>query len=591
MQRFAEAIASIIRGLLLAASRFPLTIICLVSAAVLICYMISLHQAPELIIQKLMFSLVLGAFLGIAAQFSCERFTRLSKLRLGVYGLSALLTIGYYLILLPAPSISFEVQIRTLIAVFAMFCAFIWVPSFRGKANFNDIALIHFKSVFTSVLYSGVLAAGSAAIIATIDALLFSVNSDTYGYMMTMVWVLFAPIYYLSLLPRFNSEAESDREAVQRAGEYPKFLEILVSYIAVPLLMAYTLVLAAYFIKILVTLKWPSGQLGLMVLIYSSAGLIVYVLASQLGNRFAAWYRSIFPKVIIPVVIMQLVSVAIRLNAYGFTESRYYVALFGIFSLVCGIALIFLPVSKNGIIALLAAGFAIFSVIPPVDAFTVSRVSQTTRLESLLSAEGVLANGELTPKENVSLKLRTETANIISYLEHRDYLGKIDWLPSDFKSSDIKSTFGFEPAYGGEMNNFYASLDMQKPFNVSGYDIGVNTYLHRGMGEANMTSSDFEVRGVKYRLEFERLSEQEVRVLIKNANGIELVGTGLYDFTKSLSAMGNMPKETLPAEKMTLDVEKDGYKLRIMFRNLNISYYDNSYTADYDLLIMFGAPE
>jgi len=590
MHRFAEAIATIIRGLFLAASRFPLTIVCLTFAAILMCYMISLHQAPELIIQKLMFTLVLGAFLGIVAQFSCERFTRLSKLRLLVYGLSAVLTVGYYLILLPAPSISFEVQIRTFIAVFAMFCAFLWVPSYQGKANFNVIALINFKSVFTSVLYSGVLAAGTAAIIAAIDVLLFNVNSDTYGYMMTIVWVLFAPIYYLSLLPRFNSEAESDRKAVQQAGEYPKFLEILVSYISIPLLMAYTLVLAAYFIKILVTLKWPSGQLGIMVLIYSAAGLIIYVLASQLENRFAVWYRSIFPKVIIPVVIMQLISVAIRLNAYGVTESRYYVTLFGIFSLVCGIALSFLPVSKNGIIALLAAGFAVFSVIPPIDAFTVSRVSQITRLESMLSAEGVLAKGKLTPKEDVSVKLRAESTNILSYLEQRDYIEKIKWLPADFRTSDMKSALGFEPSYLGSVNNFYANLDMQKPFSISGYDVSVNTYLNRGVGNVQ-PSFDLEVRGVKYRLTFERVSEQEVRVMVKNTAGAELVGTGLYDFTKSLTASGTMGKDSLPPEKMTFDVENNGYKLRIMLQNVNVTYGNGTDSGvDYSLWVMFGAP-
>ena len=96
---------------------------------------------------------------------------------------------------------------------------------------------------------------------------------------------------------------------------------------------------------------------------------------------------------------MQLISVGIRLNAYGITESRYYITLFGVFSLLCGIMLSFMPVSKNGRIALLAAGFAILSVVPPVDAFTLSRHSQITRLESMLQAEGILHEGKITPKQ------------------------------------------------------------------------------------------------------------------------------------------------------------------------------------------------
>jgi len=596
MKRFTDAIASIVRGLFKAVSRFPLTVVCLICATVLVCYMISLHKQPDLIVEKLMFTFLLGAFLGVTAQFKCERFDRLSKLRLPVYGLSALLTVGYYLIILPAPRISSEVVIRTFVAVFAMFCAFIWVPSYRGKFDFNRIALIHLKSAFTSVLYSGVLAAGCAAIIAAIDTLLFRVDSDTYGYMMAIIWILFATIYYLSLLPRFNSEDENEREYAENAGQYPKFLEILVSYIAIPLVTAYTLVLTAYFIKILVTLKWPSGQLGLMVLAYSAAGLIIYILSSLIENRFAALYRMIFPKVLIPVVIMQLISVSIRLNAYGVTESRYYVALFGIFSITCGIILSFKSVSKNSIIALLAAGFAILSVLPPVDAFTISRVSQINRLETILESAGILADGKITPKADVPMNLRLESTNILGYLDNRGYTKYVKWLPADFKpyeNKKIQSTLGFEPAYdtGKDMNNFFANLDMQTPLNISGYDIMFNTNSYRQMDKIDQPSFDFEVRGEKYRLTLERLSAQECRVSVKNAAGAEVVGTGLYDFTKTLSGVGNRPKEALDPETMTFNVENNGYKLRIMFQNVSITNGGGSETGvDYGLFVFFGLP-
>jgi len=594
MKRWGEAIVNMVQGLFKAVSRFPLTVLCLVGTTILVCYMISLHKTPDLIIQKLMFTFLLGAFIGITAQFKCERIESLAKFRLVVYLLSALLTVGYYLIIRSVPNIDFAVSVRTIVAVFAMFCAFIWVPSFRGKYDFNKVALIHFKSAFTSILYSGVLSAGCASIIAAIDILLFKVNSDTYGYVMAVIWIIFATIYYLSLLPRFNSDDESDREYAQSAEHYPKFLEILISYIAIPLVAAYTLVLAAYFIKILVTLKWPANQLGVMVLSYSAAGLIIYILASLLANRFAKLYQRLFPMVLIPVVIMQLISVAIRLNAYGFTEARYYVALFGVFSIACGILLSFKPVTKNGIIAILAAGFAIFSVLPPVDAFTVSRVSQITRVESMLSAEGILSDGKINPKSDVPLTLRLETTSILNYLENRSYTKYLSWLPADFKTYDkMQSTFGFEPAYegvGGNENFFFASLDMQKPSDISGYDMMFNINAYRTIDKFNEPRFDFEVRGIKYILAVERISTQEAYVSVKDASGAELVGTGLYDFTKSLSSVSNSPKEALSPENMTLNVEKNGYKLRIILQNVNITYSGVDAGVDYNGMVMFGAP-
>ena len=594
MNRLKEMFQYLVKAMFGAVRRFPLTVICLVGATSLICYMISLNSTPSLVIQKAMFTLLVGAFIGMVAQFATERFEKLSKARLAVYGMSVLLTIGYFMILWPAPDISPEISVRTFVAVFAMLCAVLWVPTYKGTEDFNQVALIHFKSAFTSILYSGVLSAGIAAIIAAVDVLLFSVNSDAYSYMLTLVWVMFATLYYLSLLPRFNSQEESDLERMQIARNYPRFLEILVSYIAIPLVAAYTLVLFAYFAKILVTFHWPSGQLGPMVLIYSAVGLLLFVLASLLENRFAVLYRLIFPKVLIPVVIMQLISVGIRLNAYGVTESRYYVALFGIFSVVIGIMLSIKPISKNSFIALLAASFAIFSILPPVDAFTVSRVSQINRVENILQAEGILSEGKLTPKANATEHNKLETTNILSYLDMRSSLKYIDWLPEDFNIyEDMKGVLGFEPAYpgypGDKNQYFYASLDAQKPVSISGYDVSVTVHSGRYMKGESPSSFNFSLDGLDYKLIIERLSNEETRVEVRDASGTELIGTGLYEFAEGLAETGNIQRELLPPEDMTLDVAQNGYKLRIVFQYISISHgTEVDAGADYTAIVLFG---
>jgi len=595
MKRFSKAILKLIQGLSKAVLRFPLTVLFLICCTALTCYMISLHKSPDLIIQKLMFVCLLGSFIGVTAQFACERFPRLARLRWAVYAASALLTLGYYFIISPAPAIDYGVGARTSVAVFSMFCAFVWLPSFRDKFNFNSVALIHFKSALTSILYAGVLAAGLASIIGAVDILLFKVNSDAYGYMMAIVWILFATTYYLSLLPRFNSETELDQAYAQEASQCPRFLEILISYIAVPLVAAYTLVLLAYFIKIAITVNWPTGQLGPMILAYSAAGLIIYILASGLENRFAILYQRIFPKVLVPIVIMQLISVYIRLSAYGVTESRYYIALFGIFSIVIGMVLSFKPVKKNGLIALLAAGFAILSILPPVDAFTVSRNSQISRLENYLQIDGVLVNGKINPKSDADMTLRLETTSILNYLERRGYLTAVAWLPADFETNrDMEKTLGFEPAYkymGDNQNNFFAHLDMQKPLNIEGYDVLLQAGTYRGMDPKEIMNYDFDVRGIPYKLILEPVSAKETRVSVQNATGEKLISTGLYDFAVSITSISNRPKEALDAKDLTLDVENNNCKMRIVFQHIGITYGTGGDAgADYNMFILIAVP-
>ena len=62
-----------------AVARFPLTVVSLIGATILLCYMISLHKPPDLFVQKLAYTFLLGSFLGITAQFACERFDKLHK--------------------------------------------------------------------------------------------------------------------------------------------------------------------------------------------------------------------------------------------------------------------------------------------------------------------------------------------------------------------------------------------------------------------------------------------------------------------------------------------------------------------------------
>lgn len=597
MRRLKEVLINSIKGISLAGFRFPMTVVSLLAAASIIFRLIAIDETLPLMLEKLIFTFAVGAVLGMVAQFTVERFQKFSGKRVLVYGAALLLLVGYFLILLPAPEISAEITVRSLVAVFALVCMVLWIPPYKSEVNFNLVALVHFKSVFTSLLYSGVLSAGIAAIIGAVDILLFKVNHDMYAYTMTVIWVVFAPVYYLSLLPKFNSKSEEDQSMIERASSYPKFLDILISKIAIPLISAYTLVLIAYFLKILFTRTWPSGQVGPMVLIYSIAGLLIFILSSLLENRFALFYRKVFPKILIPVVIMQLISVGIRLNTYGVTESRYYMAIFGVFSILAGVLLSFSSVSKNGRIAVLAAAFAIISIIPPVDAFTVSRRSQINRIESILEKEGMLMDGKLVKKEDASEYTRIEATNILHYLERNSSLEYIRWLPENFTIyHDMKQTFGFEATYtnytDGGRRYVYVSLDAQQPLPVSGYDVLLNTFVGRYMNEKEMNDRDFEFNGKNYRLKVNRITNDEVRVSILDSSGIELVGTGLNEFAQGLIGETNVTKEALPPKEMSFDVTNNEYKLKIIFQNISYtSGSDSDSGTDYGIYVLFATPK
>lgn len=120
----------------------------------------------------------------------------------------------------------------------------------------------------------------------------------------------------------------------------------------------------------------------------------------------------------------------------------------------------------------------------------------------------------------------------------------------------MKKVLGFEPTYpsfpANENKNYYASLDPQKPVNISGYDVSLSIYSDRFGNGKGPGPVQFTLGGTEYVLSVVRIFRQEARVAIRNTARTELVGTGFYDFAKGLPGKG-LPQESVPPEKMTLE--------------------------------------
>jgi len=249
-------------------SRFALVPVCLAVITILISLQIenTFSDDKKLIIERLIFSAIAGAFFGTALEFICERFSRLKTYKIYLQGITLLFSVMYYVLMSTDGKTGSMAIIRLIVICFALFAFYIWIPSHKNASVFPNNALAHFKACFISVLYSLVLALGFIAVFFAIDLLLVKLDDDIPAHIANIMGTFFFPLYYLALLPDFNSSEEHMLEKCKTSSIYPKFLEILVSYIALPLITLFTAVLTIYLIKIVVTLKWPVGQLGPMIL-------------------------------------------------------------------------------------------------------------------------------------------------------------------------------------------------------------------------------------------------------------------------------------------------------------------------------------
>ena len=588
-----EKLLKRIKGLTDAIERYPLTSAFLLAAAIVNAADISRETNHPVYIM----TFVVGAFLAAVSQIIYERYFSNLSVRISLMGAAAVLATGYYLIISPAPTLSLEISIRTSVALFALFVAFIWIPVIKNSVSFNESFLISFKSFFIAIFFSGVIFAGISIIIGAIDQLLFPVHYTAYSHTANIVFTLFAPMFFLSLVPVYPGESdknrtpeliEKNREIIKTMGEYPKLLDRLISYVIIPLVAVFTIILIIYIILNIRSEFWNDNLLEPMLVAYSTTVILVYTLASRLENKFAVLYKKIFPKILVPIVIFQIVSSVLSLRNTGITHGRYYAILFGVFAAVAGVVLSIVPVRKNGIIAALLIIFSLVSIIPPIDAFTISRSSQIGIVEEVMIKNDMLENNIVTPNPSLSNEDKLKIINSMNYLSMMDYTESIVWLPEDFVMyQDFEETFGFKEydLPGSLKESVYLTTGPEQVIAISGYDYFIQTNFSIPERDTTLSISDIQKNEKEYSLTGST-SKDSFDLILKDENNSELVSFSTIEIFEKFFNYYSV-ENTIPVEEATFTKENDLAKITVVVQDLFINKMTttNSYGGSIYILI------
>ncbi|MCQ6277425.1 DUF4153 domain-containing protein [Bacillus sp. V3B] len=565
-----------LRGLTDAIARFPLTTAFLLVAALINAYDINTEKDYL----KFLITLVFGAFLSAVFQVAYERYFSKFSTRVLLMGVVVLLTAGYYLIISSSPELSMEITIRTSVALFALFFAFIWVPVVKGKISFNKSFMIAFKSLFNTLFFSSIIFAGISIILAAINELIFTVDFTAYSHTASIVFILVAPMYFLSLIPIYPGTADKNKggeitdlqeQTINKAASCPKFLEILISYILIPLIAMFTIILLIYMIQNIGGAFWTDNLLEPMLVSYSITVILVYILASEIENKFTVFFRRVFPKVLVPIVLFQIISSMISLTDIGITHTRYYVILFGVFAVAAGSLMSFLPVRKNGIIAAMLIVFSVISVVPPVDAFTISRSSQINKVENVLLKNDMLENNTVKPNASISEKDKETITSVMNYLNRMEYTDKVEWLPAHFNFyNDFYDTFGFHEYEQPRNRNqsVYVSLEEQMAIDISGYDTFLysNIYFPSNKGEEELV--DMVILGENYTLQ-KNITQDQGSISLIGSNNEALISFKTREIFDRFSDF-HSSKGFISIEEATFSKENEHAKMTLVVQNVSL---------------------
>lgn len=548
MKRLLGMIKNISLRLLTSYRRFPEPL--LFAFAVVATLIITNHNSNYFVEDSMRIALTfaLGVPLTLCFRAFAERKPLAKGLVFAVYLATAAFLLLYYHFLLP--DLQMVSMTRFTAINLAIYLLSLTIPYIGHKNGFESFVIKLFTGFMITFFYALVLFLGMAAILATIN-ILFSaeISSKVYYDLWLIVAGIFAPAYFLAGVPAYGVE---DTEP-----EYPKFLQILLLYIVLPLLTVYTAILYAYFIKIIVTRFWPAGIVSHLVLWYSliSTVVIFFIYLLKEDNAWANIFIKYLPKLILPLLLMMFVAMGIRINAYGVTENRYLVMVGGLWTTG---SMLYYAVKKNTAnirIVLAASLITLLTVIGPWSSYAVSKYSQNNEMEALLTKNQMLVNGAITPSTTVSPADQNRMISIIEYFNQRHSITDIKVLPANFTLNQMKQTFGFDLSYSNPITDYFTHYptERQRVLDIQGYDYYFSSSF--GIEKEAYTSESISV---SYDGQILRIAEGKQIIYEKDLTQIAL----------DIHAV-SLGQEMIDKETMIFADNNDQLAIKIIFHNIN----------------------
>ncbi len=455
----------------------------------------------------------------------------------------------------------------------AAFAAFVGTDEENGFWQFNRTLFLRF---WTSTLFVGVLFAGLAVALRSIDALFgVDVDGETYARLWIFMALAVHPWMFLAGIPKELSALEQERT-------YPPALKVFAQFILVPLVTVYLLILTAYLVRVVMTQEWPSGWIGWLVSSVATVGtlalLLVHPVRDDEGNGWVRGYARWFWIALMPSIVMLFFAIGKRISQYGFTERRYFLLLLAVWVSVVAVWFAFTRSRRIRFIPVSLAIVTLLTFFGPWGAYSISRGSQVARLTGLLEGAGatsfpVPAGAGLSADAEVA----RQTSDILRYLygtHSIDDVRAVVQVPveADTMSDAPRSRNSFELArltaesiglryfdpWETEANTFvnvHPNTEVW-PAPTEVYSYVFRSYLDTGGGPMWMAGAD------SLRVVADSLTS-EVRILV---NGDPALSLPLAPLFEGLVADG-VGQNALPPERLVLTGISERIRVRMHVRS------------------------
>lgn len=359
---------------------------------------------------------------------------------------------------------------------FTLIAALVVASSFIAKFSYHEDYVAYvakiLKAFIISNIYSFIVFVGMSSIVFAMNSLFnFNFGSIVYLRLGIISFILFNVITFFQDFPKVRDSFTDYK--------YPKAFKILLVYIITPLVIIYTLILLIYFIKILVLWQIPNNLIVNLVIWFSSFAVIYLFFLSRVDSiAFINKFKVIFPISLFPLLAMMFFAIYLRISEYGLTENRYIVIAAGLWVFLSLIYYIFYRNNSNITIPIFLAIIILITGIGSASAIRLSTRSQNARFERLLKENNMIAGQYINSDVNVDSSVKNQIIDIVSYMDKRNRIEELKYLPKEFKLSEENFTrvFGFSNKIEDKTYLGYSYTDNVNKEGELGFNMDIEGY-------------------------------------------------------------------------------------------------------------------
>lgn len=305
----------------------------------------------------------------------------------------------------------------------------IYIHYKNSKLEFNEYILKAGINFFRTGLIYLLLVIGLAMITSVFVFLLLSGENYSLVYRVQILLIGFF------LLPM------SINSVYDLKNEIDKFEKIIVRYVLDVLVIIAFVVIYLYIGKIILLRDMPANQIFRIIAILFVIGCPIWIVAGYFkDNDFIAKINNKLPILFIPFILLQIYTIGVRIYYNGMTEPRYLCIMLIIFEIIYTIIYIKNKEKDGNIILVLVVITIISGIVPYLNMFKVSQISQYNNLKIIKEKDNL---SEL-EKEKVAgayyyLKDTEEGKELITGLLTQDEIDEI--VKYNGNSSNKKSIY------------------------------------------------------------------------------------------------------------------------------------------------------